>query len=72
MLVKGSILLPNEARQRLNWRPIEGLDRPIIPLSNGIILPDGTILSLKTEQKEENVNLKGGDSDESGDSQQLD
>lgn len=73
--VKGSILLPNEARQRLNWRPIEGLDRPIIPLSNGIILPDGTITSHKLETNtstEKNIeDLKGGDEDESGNSEQL-
>lgn len=76
--VKGSLLAPNEARQRLNWRPLEGLDRPIIQLSNGMIQEDGSIFSLKSEQQststefvEENVDLKGGDENESGDSQQL-
>lgn len=74
--VKGSILLPNEARQRLNWQPIDGLDRPIIPLSNGIILSDGSIISLKSEKTKEqketdNGDLKGGDEDESGNSEQL-
>lgn len=76
--IKGSLLGPNEARQRLNWRPLEGLDRPIIQLSNGMIQEDGSILSLKSEQEsfeteviEENTDLKGGDEDESGNSEQF-
>lgn len=76
--VNGSLLAPNEARQRLNWRPLDGLDRPIIQLSNGMIQEDGSILSLKSEQQgnepkkdEEIVDLKGGDEDESGDPKQF-
>ena len=72
--VKGSILLPNEARQRLNWKPL-GLDKLIIPLSHGIVNPDGTITSHKLETNtstEKNIeDLKGGDEDESGNSEQL-
>lgn len=71
--VKGTILTSDEARQRLNWKPL-GLDKLIIPLSHGIVNSDGTITSHTSEQTKEQKeiddgNLKGGDEDESGDSQ---
>ncbi|MFQ7545886.1 MAG: phage portal protein [Turicibacter sp.] len=72
--VKGTILTADEARQRLNWKPL-GLDKLIIPLSHGIVNPDGTITSHKLETNtstEKNIeDLKGGDEDESGNSEQL-
>lgn len=72
--VKGTILTSDEARQRLNWEPL-GLDKLIIPLSHGIVNPDGTITSHKLETNtstEKNIeDLKGGDEDESGNSEQL-
>ena len=72
--VKGTILTADEARQRLNWKPL-GLDKLIIPLSHGIVNPDGTITSHKLETNtstEKNIeDLKGGDEDDSGNSEQL-
>lgn len=56
--VKGIGMTKNEARRKMNWHSIEGLDRPQIDLNQGIVSEDGTILSHK------NNNLKGGEIDE--------
>lgn len=65
--VRGSILTADEARQRLNWKPL-GLGKLLIPLSHGFINSDGTITSHKSEitvaTEESADGLKGGEEDE--------
>lgn len=41
----GPIMTGNEARRRLNWSPIDGMDKPKIKLDHGVLNEDGTISS---------------------------
>lgn len=66
--VKDMIMVSNEARAKMNWNTLDGLDRPIINLGYGVLKEDGTITShkdskTKEEPKEEDTS-KGGESDD--------
>lgn len=67
--VKDMVMLSNEARAKMNWNSIEGLDRPIINLGYGVLNEDGTITSHKDskapkEEPKEEGTAKGGESDD--------
>lgn len=49
--VKSSIMQINEARRKLNWKPIDGMDRLKIELNQGLIQDDGTILCHQSTTK---------------------
>ena len=67
--VKDMVMVSNEARAKMNWNSIDGLDRPIINLGYGVLNEDGTITShkdskaIKEEPKEKDTS-KGGESDD--------
>ena len=56
--VKGSLMSPNEARNKFNWGHIDGLDRPLISLAMGVMKEDGEIESHLSRKYK---NVKGGD-----------
>lgn len=51
--VKGSLLTVNEARRKLNWINIEGMDRPLIMSGMCIIDENGEIIGIKQQGVEE-------------------
>lgn len=68
--VKGSLLTVNEARRKLNWSNIEGMDRPLIMSGMCIIDENGEIIGIKQpgaaepEPTIEKPPVKGGEEDE--------
>ena len=56
--VKGSLLTVNEARRKLNWSNLEGMDRPLIMSGMCIINDQGRIEGISEKAP------KGGESDE--------
>lgn len=68
--VKGSLLTVNEARRKLNWSNIEGMDRPLIMSGMCIIDENGEIIGIKQpgaaepEPPIKKPPVKGGEEDE--------
>lgn len=60
--LKGSLYTINEARGKINRKPIEGGDRPLIMSGMCIISEDGTIIGPNSEKLKED--MKGGDNNE--------
>lgn len=67
--VKGSLMTVNEARKRLNWTSIEGMDRPLIMSGMCIINENGEIMGITkpgaaendVEEVEDEVNTENPD-----------
>lgn len=51
--VKGSLLTVNEARRKLNWSNLEGMDRPLIMSGMCIIDENGEIIGIKQQAEAE-------------------
>lgn len=73
--VKGSLMSVNEARRKLNWTSMEGMDRPLIMSGMGIINENGEIMGITqpsaaadeeptTKVEDEKSTLKGGEDNE--------
>lgn len=68
--VKGSLLTVNEARRKLNWINIDGMDRPLIMSGMCIIDENGEIIGIKQqgadepESSIEKPSVKGDEEDE--------
>lgn len=58
--VKGSLLTVNEARRKLNWDYIEGMDRPIVMSGTCIINENGEVIGTNSQNGTIN---KGGEKD---------
>ena len=52
--VKGSLMTVNEARKRLNWTSLEGMDRPLIMSGMCIINENGEIIGITKPNAAEN------------------
>lgn len=49
--VKGSLLTVNEARQKLNWQRLDGMDRPIVMSGTCTINEDGEVMGVNSIPK---------------------